>query len=125
MKWAISSILFPFLSSLFHVAHRLTTLKPRIQTSLQPQIRTVGTKEESHKLYGYHWQQERLEHLRRYPLCVMCRDGGVTTLAIIVDHRIPHKGDIALFWDKNNWQSLCKPHHDSHKQKQEHADGHR
>lgn len=29
-----------------------------------------------------------------------------------VDHIIPHKGDPELFWDQDNWQSLCKPHHD-------------
>jgi 5-methylcytosine-specific restriction protein A len=28
-----------------------------------------------------------------------------------VDHIKPHKGDMALFWDSSNWQSLCKPCH--------------
>lgn len=32
--------------------------------------------------------------------------------ATIVDHKVPHKGDKALFWDSTNWQSLCKPCHD-------------
>jgi len=32
-------------------------------------------------------------------------------LAMIVDHIIPHKGDMDLFWNKANWQSLCERHH--------------
>lgn len=26
---------------------------------------------------------------------------------------------MTLFWDKTNWQSLCKPHHGSDKQREE------
>ena len=32
--------------------------------------------------------------------------------AVIVDHIKPHRGDKVLFWDRNNWQPLCKMHHD-------------
>jgi 5-methylcytosine-specific restriction protein A len=38
---------------------------------------------------------------------------GKVVGATVVDHIIPHKGDMGLFWDKANWQSLCKPCHDS------------
>ena len=31
-----------------------------------------------------------------------------TTAAAVVDHVIPHLDDKALFWDRNNWQPLCK-----------------
>lgn len=34
------------------------------------------------------------------------------TKATVVDHIIPHRGDNKLFWDKSNWQSLCKRCHD-------------
>lgn len=34
------------------------------------------------------------------------------TAATVVDHKMPHKGNMALFWDHDNWQSLCKPCHD-------------
>lgn len=27
--------------------------------------------------------------------------------AEVVDHKIPHKGDMKLFWDESNWQPLC------------------
>jgi 5-methylcytosine-specific restriction enzyme A len=40
-------------------------------------------------------------------------------MAEVVDHIIPHKGDINLFWDTKNWQALCKWHHDSVKQREE------
>lgn len=39
--------------------------------------------------------------------------------ATVVDHIKPHKGDSQLFWDQDNWQSLCKTHHDSTKQAEE------
>ncbi len=32
--------------------------------------------------------------------------------ANVVDHITPHRGDKKLFWDENNWQALCKHHHD-------------
>jgi 5-methylcytosine-specific restriction endonuclease McrA len=44
---------------------------------------------------------------------------GKRSIASIVDHKRPHKGDEALFFDPNNLQSLCKPHHDGAKQAQE------
>jgi 5-methylcytosine-specific restriction protein A len=34
------------------------------------------------------------------------------TSATVVDHIIPHKGDMAIFWNKSNHQALCKTHHD-------------
>jgi 5-methylcytosine-specific restriction protein A len=33
--------------------------------------------------------------------------------AAVVDHITPHGGDEALFWDRDNWQPLCKPCHDA------------
>jgi 5-methylcytosine-specific restriction protein A len=33
------------------------------------------------------------------------------TEATDVDHIKPHKGDMTLFWDRTNWQSLCGPCH--------------
>ena len=61
------------------------------------------------------WRRERLNHLKSNPLCVMCLRMGRTTQATVVDHIEPHKGNEELFWDRNNWQSLCTPCHDSAK----------
>ncbi|MGI9159825.1 MAG: HNH endonuclease signature motif containing protein [Saprospiraceae bacterium] len=67
-------------------------------------------------LYGRRWGRERLVHLARHPLCAMCEAKGQVTAATVVDHKQPHRGDAALFWDRSNWQSLCAPHHDRTKQ---------
>lgn len=52
-------------------------------------------------------------------LCVYCMQSGKTTPAAVVDHIVPHKGDIELFWDESNWQPLCKHCHDSIKAQEE------
>lgn len=44
------------------------------------------------------------------------------TSKLVCDHRRPHRGDQALFWDRTNLQTLCKtPCHDRHKQALEQA----
>jgi 5-methylcytosine-specific restriction protein A len=73
------------------------------------------------QLYGRRWRAARAGHLRNHPLCVMCKADGRTTEAVIVDHVTPHRGDQKLFWNKSNWQSLCKTHHDATKQRMEHG----
>ena len=69
--------------------------------------------------YTWQWDQRRTLYLQRKPLCVMCATQGRVTAANVVDHIQPHKGDMGLFWDEQNWQSLCKPCHDRHKQRQD------
>jgi hypothetical protein len=43
----------------------------------------------------------------------------MVTAATVVDHIDAHHRDHEKFWDTGNWQSLCKHHHDSTKQRQE------
>ena len=62
------------------------------------------------------WQKARASFLKSHPMCVMCSNEGRVTAANVVDHIKAHAGDQALFWDKANWQPLCKSHHDSDKQ---------
>lgn len=69
--------------------------------------------------YGYEWQCARDEWLRANPLCVMCERNGHVVQANVVDHIKPHRGDMTLFWDRSNWQSLCTTCHNRHKQRQE------
>jgi 5-methylcytosine-specific restriction protein A len=38
--------------------------------------------------------------------------GGLVVLATVVDHVIPHRGDVELFWKPGNHQALCKACHD-------------
>jgi len=83
--------------------------------------------------YGSRWQRARELFLAEHPLCVFHSKRGMIVPATVVDHKIPHRladarrsGDdeqiqqaLSLFWDRKNWQSLCKPCHDSVKQAQE------
>ena len=66
------------------------------------------------------WRRESRAYLTRNPLCVMCTAVGRTSLATVVDHIVPHRGDPELFWDEaNNWQGLCKTDHDAAKKELE------
>lgn len=40
--------------------------------------------------------------MAEHPVCAMC--GAPAT---DLDHKVPHKGDVSLFWDMGNWQALC------------------
>ena len=63
--------------------------------------------------YDTAWNRARRDYLAAHPLCVMCMAQGKYTKATVVDHIKPHRGDRALFWDRDNWQALCKSCHDS------------
>lgn len=65
------------------------------------------------------WRKQSALFKIRNPLCVYCLQVGKTTRADLVDHIVQHLGDIKLFWDKSNWQALCKQCHDSVKAKEE------
>ena len=62
--------------------------------------------------YGRAWQRASKQYLAAHPLCVMCAAEGRYVKAMVVDHIRPHRGDHVLFWDRSNWQSLCKSCHD-------------
>ena len=104
---------------------RLKTLQPRVATQ-KTGIKVINsdswraTKTSSNdRGYGYKWQQARLQHLQQQPLCVYCEREGRITAASVVDHRIPHKGDMNLFWDRANWMSLCAHCHNTTKAREE------
>lgn len=62
--------------------------------------------------YGRKWYTARARYLAVNPFCVKCREKGkLNYKKLHVDHIIPHRGDMELFWDKNNWQTLCEFHH--------------
>lgn len=63
--------------------------------------------------YTKAWQKASKAFLRKNPLCVLCRKAGYVTPAELVDHIVPHNGNQELFWDVNNWQSLCWKCHSS------------
>ncbi len=71
------------------------------------------------QLYGQRWRKARASFLAANPLCVFCERLGRVTAATVVDHKIPHRSDARLFWNRSHWQSLCTPHHSGTKQAQE------
>lgn len=83
-------------------------------------VRSGHSSEYSHLYKTYKWQQIRKRHLEQEPLCVMCEDDGIATLATVCDHIEPHKGDIYKF-HAGPFQSLCKKHHDSTKAREENS----
>ena len=61
------------------------------------------------------WLKLRQQKLSMNPYCEcdFCVGNKRRTLATVVDHKIPHKGDHALFFDYSNLRSLSKSCHDS------------
>lgn len=68
------------------------------------------------------WKALRARRLATEPLCRMCLPQLVE--ATVADHIHPHRGDLVLFFEFDNTQSLCKHHHDSTKQAQEKSRAH-
>ncbi len=81
--------------------------------------------------YTSAWQRARDGFLRAHPLCAEHARRGEVEAAAVVDHikapklrEATESGDSErvadarqLFWDRDNWQSLCKLCHDSIKQR--------
>lgn len=66
-----------------------------------------------HNLYSLPvWQTLRTRQLLKEPWCAECARHGVRVRATVVDHIRPHRGNVALFSDPDNLQSLCKSCHD-------------
>jgi 5-methylcytosine-specific restriction endonuclease McrA len=86
-----------------------------------PFYRYLVSKADWHHLYDLkRWKALRLYRLGIEPLCRFCKQAGKDRPASVVDHVVPHKGDVDLFFDLENTQSLCKPCHDGTKQSAEH-----
>ena len=103
---------------------RLTTVKPKLSVAKSPhQLKTATVATAPRPWRGWYnlklWKELRRQQLARQPLCEMCLTHDKVELAVVVDHRKPHKGDWDLFIAPSNHQSLCKSHHDSTKQRME------
>ena len=62
--------------------------------------------------YDARWQRASKAFLAAHPLCAASKAAGSIEAADVVDHIVPHRGDMRLFWDPGNWQSLSKRCHD-------------
>ncbi len=70
------------------------------------------------------WQALRLAAFKRDGYrCKRCSvdlvKGNKHPNSAVGDHIEPHKGDLDLFYDLDNVQSLCKACHDRHKQRED------
>jgi 5-methylcytosine-specific restriction enzyme A len=64
------------------------------------------------KLYNSpRWGRLRRHQLLSHPMCKFCLEWGIVELATVVDHVVPHRGDVNASWC-GELQSLCKPCHD-------------
>lgn len=73
-----------------------------------------------HHLYNLRaWVALREAQLSAEPLCRYCLERGETVLATVADHIEAHKGDIRLFLNGKNLQSLCDLCHSGAKQREE------
>jgi len=57
------------------------------------------------------WSDMKRNQLRSHPLCAEHGRKGRVVAGSQVDHIIPHKGDLALFFDPSNLQTLCASCH--------------
>jgi 5-methylcytosine-specific restriction protein A len=79
------------------------------------QARTEAARPSAHKRgYTRRWAAYSKDRLRRFAVCAdpYKRHGVRIVPAVLTDHVRAHKGDMELFWDTENHQSLCEECHD-------------
>lgn len=106
----------------------ISTMKPMVATSRgEGKDRRSFEAEEWRAWYKtYRWQQLRLRVFARDNYT--CQRTGIVLSgkhpapnSPVANHRIPHKGNPALFWDIDNLETVAKSVHDSQVQKEERA----
>ncbi len=87
---------------------------------------TMSSKPPWHAWYNTaRWRALRLRiFLRDLFRCKECGHVEGDTSQLVCDHIVPHRGNVLLFWDENNLQTLCKRCHDTVKQCEEQASLH-
>jgi 5-methylcytosine-specific restriction endonuclease McrA len=89
--------------------------------------------------YTWQWEKARADFLADpdNQFCVKCKARGLLNagtmrmdgtretssrrIGLVVNHRVPHRGDQRLFWDRSNWEPLCHDDHDITAQREEHG----
>ena len=111
---------------------RLKTLAPRIGR-LGPAVAWPDETRDQTRDATQHWRAwYKTKAWQRLRWLVLKRDlftcqwpgcGRVEadTSQLVADHRRPHRGDAALFWDPGNLWCLCRTCHDGPKQAMERA----
>ena len=101
-------------SGAYCAVHKQTTTRQYNQYARDPAIQGLYN--------STRWKHERKRFLDAHPLCECeeCKANDRTTAATMVDHKIPHNGDIKLFWNKSNWQAMSLPCHNIKTKKEQH-----
>jgi 5-methylcytosine-specific restriction protein A len=60
--------------------------------------------------YDAKWQMASRAYLVTHRRCKI-KGPSCKGRATCVDHIMPHKGDMKLFWDRKNWQAACASCH--------------
>lgn len=106
---------------------RLTAPQPKLAAPKDEASRTRYRREVTpwRKWYDTaRWKRLRWSVLTRdLFICQMCNRSEADTSNLVADHKIPHRGDAALFWDADQIQCLCKSCHDGAKQREERRAG--
>jgi len=84
------------------------------QSDTERRARHATANKANHALYGHRWRKLRDAFLAKSPLCQCEANNGAGCgyPATVVDHKIPHKGDLALFYAWTNLEALAKACHD-------------
>jgi 5-methylcytosine-specific restriction protein A len=69
--------------------------KPQVQKQWDDRRGTAASRG-----YDSKWAKARKAYLVKHPLCRECERKGRVSAATMVDHIIPHRGDMKLFWDR-------------------------
>jgi 5-methylcytosine-specific restriction enzyme A len=112
----------------YSVPMKLRNLQPRVSTAPMrvaqaPVSWRSNTLSSTKRCYTYAWQVASKAFLAKHPFCE-CDDciksGYKRLIADVVDHKVPHRGDMRLFWQHSNWQAM---HHTCHNRKTAKEDG--
>lgn len=84
---------------------------PKSRTPKPKQRQSISRQQCQH-LYGSNrWKTYSLNFRREHPLCESCEAKGIATPSTLVDHVVPHRGDVQLFWDPANHSAKCDACH--------------
>ena len=102
--------------------HGLIDRTGAYKVNYQPKRKRSG---KNTRMYmDYAWDGLRYKQLKKEKFCRMCMDKGLYVEAKVVDHIEPHKGDIDLFRDETNLQSLCGRCHNAKSAQEMHRQKH-
>jgi 5-methylcytosine-specific restriction protein A len=104
---------------LSHLQPLVASLAPAVSTQRDDQGHSRQAEPLRHLYSTARWKRLRLRvFVRDLFTCQLVGCGRLEgdTSRLVCDHKIPHRGDLTLFWAETNLQTLCKPCHDRAKQ---------